>query len=305
MPRSATKPHILVIGDVMLDEYLHGEVTRMSPELATAPILDIHTREVRLGGAANVAHNITQLGGTAELIGIYGEDTASHTMDTLLKKAKIQNHLVRTTRPTTLKTRLMDRGKQVMRVDIEDRTDLNPKIQKYLIAAITKSTATAVIVSDYAKGVFSKAIVKALIKKFGGDAIIADIKPVNAELVRGLGVITPNRHEALAMVGANREDRALAVALRKKLGVNVAVTLGEHGSVICDTENAEGTYVSPYPVTAQDVTGAGDTFTAALALARAQHLSLAEAARKANIAAAIAVSKAGTVAVHQDELRGL
>lgn len=303
MPRSA-KPKVLVIGDVMLDEYLAGSVTRMSPEVPTAPVLAINERDIRLGGAANVAHNVALLGGDVELIGIRGADEAGTELVAALKKLGIKDLLVVTNRPTTCKTRLLDQGNQLMRVDVEDASSLAPKARTQIISAIKKSRPDIVIVSDYAKGVFSKEIAKALLDKFGGGLLIGDIKPANAKLVKGFRAVTPNRHEAIAMLGGgNRADRDLAVELRKKLGCGVAVTLGEHGSMVCDTENKGGTVVDPHPVDERDVTGAGDTFTAALALGLARGKNLAGAAHQANIAAAIAVSQQGTVAVKAHEVQ--
>ena len=303
MPRS-DKPRILVVGDMMLDEYLEGSVTRMSPEVPTAPVLAIASRDTRLGGAANVAHNVALLGGTVTVVGLRGDDEAGAGIAQVLGELGIEDRLVVADRPTTRKTRLLDQGRQLMRVDVETAAPLAPKLRAEVVRAVMESDADVCIVSDYAKGVFSKEVAAAVMRRFGGDRVVGDIKPVSAGLVKGFRAVTPNRHEAIAMIGGgNRADRDLAVELRRRLGCGVAVTLGEHGSMICDADHPEGTAVDPHPVEEKDVTGAGDTFTAALALGIARGDDLVAAAHEANVAAAIAVSRQGTVAVKARDLR--
>ena len=300
----AKRPHVLVVGDVMLDEYLVGTATRRSPEEPTAPVVAISERSRRLGGAANVARNVVSLGGRATVAGAIGTDEAGAAVKRLLREAGIGVFLVeQRSRPTTVKTRVYDGDRQLARVDAESVAPLPIPATRAIARYVALRKPDMVVISDYAKGVLSERLVKALVRSVGGERIVADVKPVHAGLVSGLRAITPNRAEAAAMLGVEiRDDAQLAKVLAGMLGTSAVVTLGAKGAAVFDRERDEGYLVAPHRVEEHDVTGAGDTLTAALALMLAREKGLAEAVAYAGVAAALAVSKRGTVAPSGDEV---
>lgn len=303
MQRSTGRVSVLVVGDVMLDEYVTGEVHRTSPEAPGVPVLRVTGRDTRLGGAANVAHNVARLGGRVQLVGVRGEDRAGEEIANLLSEAGIEDLLITVRkRQTTSKVRVSNKGQQIVRVDDEDDGPLPASARRQLLTHIAASEADFAIISDYAKGVLSATLIRALVKRFGAGNVLADIKPVHAPLVRGLRLITPNHAEAVAMLGSDPgEDIALAEQLSRKMGSGVGVTLGRRGSAICEF-GGMGSLVDPHEVEEVEVSGAGDTYTAAIAVALARGESLEEAAHEANVAAALAVSKAGTATVSRTEV---
>jgi rfaE bifunctional protein kinase chain/domain len=295
---------ILVIGDLMLDEYIFGNIFRMSPEAPTTPVILVKNRERVLGGAANVAHNIVSLGGKAMLLGCIGDDNAGLLFQKLLTEARIENRsFTSAERPTTVKNRLFDGNRQVARVDTETAKPLTRRELELFSKALHKLPRRIdfVAISDYAKGMFSKETMRLILKRFPGNRILADLKPVHKNLVHELCVITPNLEEVSLMAGIKlrrHEDiRNTAARLAKELRTSVLITMGREGMMLCDKKDLSIYRVAPPKVRAVDVTGAGDVATAATALALASGASLIDAAEFANRAAAISVTKLGTATV--------
>lgn len=300
---------ILVVGDLMLDEYIFGNITRMSPEAPQTPVIFMKSNERVLGGAANVAHNIVSLGGKAILLGVLGNDEHGKWLRQLLKKAGIADcSFISSTRPTTTKTRVFDGRRQVARIDDEQSGTLSQKELALFSAALRKlpKIIDMVIVSDYAKGMVSQGTMQILRKKFSGEKIVADSKPIHKNLMRGLCVITPNLKEVSLMMDAtlrrHKDIRNTITRLTKDLRTSVLATMGQGGMMLCDKNNLSVHRIVPLKVRAVDVTGAGDVTTAAYALALASGASLAKAATFANRAAAMSVTKLGTATVTLREL---
>ena len=300
---------ILVVGDIILDEYLFGNITRMSPEAPQTPVVLMKNKKLVLGGAANVANNIVSLGGKAVLLGCIGNDEHGRLLKKLLKKAKIKNgSFVSSERSTITKTRVFDGERQIVRIDDEKDHPLSKKELALFQTALRKIPANIdmVIVSDYAKGMISKETMQILRKKFSGDKIVADPKPIHKDLMRGLLVIAPNLKETSLMAGAalrRHEDiRNTALRLAEELQTSILTTMGRDGMILCDKSNMTVYRVASPKVRAIDVTGAGDVATAACALALASGASLSQAAEFANRAASISVTKLGTATVTIKEI---
>jgi D-beta-D-heptose 7-phosphate kinase/D-beta-D-heptose 1-phosphate adenosyltransferase len=295
-PAALAGQPVAIIGDVMLDHFLIGRVDRISPE-APVPVVRYERDEYRLGGAANVAHNVTALGGVARLVGLVGHDDAASRLRHGLQAAGIAPTGLVTddTRPTTQKLRVVtSRNQQVARIDYE--TDAEP--------------AAAVVLSDYRKGVASRTVLAAAIAaaRAAGAPLLVDPKVMQAEWYQGASLITPNHHEAALMTQApvqtDDDARRAARVLHERTGANVIITRGDHGMWILDASSPSRVEVGLPAATHEvaDVTGAGDTVIAVLALALAAGAPLADAARLANIAAGLVVTRFGPIAVTLDEL---
>jgi D-beta-D-heptose 7-phosphate kinase/D-beta-D-heptose 1-phosphate adenosyltransferase len=301
---------ILVVGDVMLDEYIFGNITHMSPEAPKTPVILIKDRKCVLGGAANVANNIVSLGGTAILVGYIGDDENGKLCKQLLKKAGIKDSLFTShTRPTITKMRVFDGERQVTRMDDEYS---GPFSKQELISFSTvlrklPSKVDMVIISDYAKGMVSQKTMRALRDRFSGEKIVVDTKPIHRNLMHDLCMITPNLKEMSVMAGVplrRHEDiRITAARLAKELNTSVLATLGREGMILCDKNDLTINRIRSPKVHAIDVTGAGDVATAAFTLAVASGASFVDAAKFANRAASISVTKLGTATVTLKELR--
>jgi D-beta-D-heptose 7-phosphate kinase/D-beta-D-heptose 1-phosphate adenosyltransferase len=302
---------ILVAGDVMLDRFIVGRVTRISPE-APVPVVQFETEHVRLGGAANVAHNIAALGGRASLVGVVGADAAAERLRRQLGAAGISGErlIEDAARPTTEKVRIVtDRNQQVARVDYERDADVAGDVERAIVreAARAERGAKALLVSDYLKGTVTRPLVEALLqlRASGGAPLIVDPKSPHLTCYRGATLITPNHQEAetAAHRRIRTEDDARQAAhdFRERAACEaVLITRGEHGMWL-SAPQAEGAV----PASARevsDVTGAGDTVAATLALALAAGATLAEAAVLANHAAGIVVGKFGPATLTAEEL---
>lgn len=299
---------VAIIGDVMLDHFLIGRADRISPE-APVPIVRLEREEFRLGGAGNVAANITSLGGTPKLAAVIGADEAAGFLRSALRDAGIADSglVADRHRRTTEKLRAVtERHLQVARIDRESSSPVDGEaLQAMLVAIATLSPARAVIVSDYAKGAITQEIVAAAasLAAMNNCPLLVDPKVPNAGYYFGASVITPNHREAEAMSGTtistDADARRAAEFIHDASGASVLITRGEHGMYVFD---ASGSSVKEAVIPAAarevaDVTGAGDTVIAALALGMACGATLAEAAAFANLAAGAAVSRFGTVAV--------
>ena len=302
---------VLVVGDVMMDEFIWGTVTRISPE-APVPVVDV-IRETRLlGGAANVINNIVSAGGGALLAGVVGADAPGREVCRMLEDAGVgaQGIMVDHDRPTTIKTRVVAHGQQVVRFDREKRLALSREVAHKLNHFVDQAgeEVHGVIISDYGKGVVTKGLMDQVRRVFKtGDRVVAvDPKVNNFKLYRNVTVLTPNHHEAAQgarMVVESGEDiqKAGQKILEELDCISVLITRGEQGMTLFE----QGGNIQNIPTVAQevfDVTGAGDTVIAILTMGLAAGLSLTEAAILANFAAGIVVGEVGTSAVTADEL---
>jgi D-glycero-beta-D-manno-heptose-7-phosphate kinase len=302
---------VLVVGDVMLDQFLVGRVERISPE-APVPIVAFDHEENRVGGAANVASNVAALGGTAHLVGLVGADAAAAIL-----RAGLQAHgivpdglLTDTDRRTTTKMRVVTtRNQQVARVDYETDAEPTGSLEAALVAraATLAEAVQAIVVSDYLKGTITRTLMARLaaVARARGVPLLVDPKIPHLEYYAGATLITPNHHEAEIAthlrIRATADAQAAARAFRERAGAaGVLITRGEHGMWLLD-EFFEG----HLPATARevaDVTGAGDTVIATLGLALAAGATSPEAARLANFAAGLVVGKFGPATVSPQEL---
>lgn len=302
---------VLVIGDLMLDEYLHGEVHRISPE-APVPIVEVRQRERRLGGAANTAANIQRMGGVATLVGVVGDDSGAGSMrDTLKQVGMTAFTCVDASRPTTKKTRLVAHVQQIVRIDDESRAPITGAVAREVIEVIDGqiATASAVVISDYAKGVVTAEIAQAAITRAHrlGIPVIVDPKQRDFSIYRGATVITPNLSElekaAAAPTSTLAEiERAVRLIAPVVDGTALLVTRSADGMTLYRGGDQRH-HVPAHAREVFDVTGAGDTVVATLALALAARLPMEQAMDLASIAAGIVVSKRGTSTVTPDELR--
>ncbi len=310
------KVRVLVIGDIIVDQFIWGAVSRISPE-APVPVVNVNKEEFLLGGSANVLKNIYSLGGTGALCGIIGNDVMGGQLVELVSKlpAPVEG-LVRGERPTTVKTRVVAQGQQVVRFDREKTGVLSKRPLGEMIEYLENHLADfdAVIVSDYSKGVINEPLMirlhqlrRDIMNREGRNLpMIVDPKPANLHRFIGATVITPNNHEASLMSGMEiRDDRALLVAARhikEDIGCEaVLITRGESGMALLQEDDQLVT-IPTMAKEVYDVTGAGDTVAATLALGLGAGCSMSESAVMANHAAGIVVGKVGTASVTADEL---
>ncbi len=315
---------VVVAGDIMLDQFTVGRVQRISPE-APVPVVEFLRDEFRLGGAANVAHNIRALGAAPRLVGLVGRDEAGDRVRRALADAGIDHDLVEdAARPTTRKVRLVTtRHQQVARVDYESDCEVEGALEDALIAAANRAArgAPVVVVSDYLKGAVTWRLMQELraLREGAGTRVLVDPKIPHLSYYAGASLVTPNHHEAeVATHRRIRNDgdaRAAARTFRELAGCeSVMITRGEHGLWLAEGERAAAgqpahqtalrveTNLAARAREVADVTGAGDTLIATVAVALASGASLTEAADLANHAAGVAVAKFGPAAVSADEL---
>lgn len=302
---------VAVIGDVMVDRYITGSVSRISPE-APVPVLLHGNVRIVAGGAANVAANAAGLGATVSLVGYVGADIEAAELRTVLAEYPSihLNHLVvDDTRPTVTKTRVMSGRQQIVRIDAESPGAPGPKAEAALIAAGKAAIAEAdiVVLSDYAKGVLSDWVITALITEARARnvPVIVDPKRRTFDVYRGATLVTPNRKELFEATGLNDDTDEEAVRAAAAAGLqfdgDVLVTRAEKGMTLW-RRNGAVTHVPTEAREVFDVSGAGDTVVAALAVALATGQPLESSVVMANAAAAIAVSKLGTAVVTRAEL---
>ncbi|ASU39986.1 D-glycero-beta-D-manno-heptose-7-phosphate kinase [Herbaspirillum sp. meg3] len=302
---SATnKAHILIVGDVMLDRYWFGEVNRISPE-APVPIVRVERREERLGGAANVARNAATLGANTGLLGVIGQDEAGSVVEGLLTELGIDSYLNRDPAISTIiKLRVIGRQQQLVRVDFEDAptdTVLRDKLTQYNALV---SNYDVIILSDYAKGSLVNVADMISVGRKLGKRILVDPKGDDFLRYKGASMLTPNRSELIRIVGSWKTEEELtakAQKLRKELELEaLLLTRSEEGMTLYQ-ENE----VLNFPAVARevfDVSGAGDTVIATLAVMLGNGVALPEAVRIANLAGGIVVGKLGTATVTREEL---
>ena len=318
---------ILIIGDIILDQYIWGDVNRISPE-APVPVVEVKSENFRLGGAANAVANIRSLGGKVDVVSIVGKDENGNRLQRMLQDigANVDGLLEDGGRPTIIKTRVIARNQQVVRIDREAKHDVDGVLKKEIIR-ITEdyvSKVNAVIVSDYDKGVVSKDVLKVILlnAKEQNKPVVIDPKMRNFWNYKGATVVTPNLKEASAAFGRDIiSDELLLCAgntLLEKLELDaLLITRGEHGMSLFESMNqpatSNGSLLAPQnrskvthiPTVARevfDVTGAGDTVVAVFTLALAAGANMLDAATIANYAAGIVVGEVGTASVIQEEL---
>ena len=302
---------ILVLGDLILDRYIEGEANRVSPE---APVLvfETDTERFRLGGACNVAANLMAMGAQAAVLGVVGEDAAGKQLVDLLDEIEVDVSTVVAdpSRPTTRKTRYVSRTAQVMRVDAEKRHPVADATEAAVLAHLAQRPFPhrAVLVSDYGKGMVTRRIVEAAIEAAHSvdGVVIVDPKGKDYSLYQGVDLMTPNQSEAEAATGiviSGEEDlQRVAESLKSITGVKTAtVTLGKEG-IFYEADDGQAQIIPTVAKAVFDVTGAGDTVVAMLALARASGVDMHSSIQLANLAAGITVGRFGTYAVSRQEL---
>ncbi len=306
---------VLVVGDVGVDEYIMGAVKRISPE-APVPVLEVESEDKRLGLAANVAQNVVSLGGEVKLVSVIGTDVGSEILESLLKISGVSfEYLVRDSkRPTTRKTRIMTGQHHLVRVDHEVRKNLSAENESKLLAVIEKNIGDidVVVLEDYAKGLLSQTLVEKIVeltKKHKKFLMVDPHQTKFANFYKGVDLIKPNYNEALALTQVQEEhiedlaERVLHVGrtLQKMTGAKqVVLTQGKEGMTIFSQNDV--TKVPTFAKKVFDVTGAGDTVIAALALGIAAGLPISEACMIANFAAGVVVAKIGCVPCEINEL---
>jgi len=306
---------VLCIGDLMLDTYVYGEVTRVSPE-APALVIAVKREDVVIGGAGNVAHNIASLGARCVCVGVVGDDDAGRTLEKALaaQAGLIESCLVvDPSRPTTRKMRFVSEhfSTHLLRADWELAKPVSPKVEKDVIAFALAALPRvgAVILSDYIKGVLTPGVIRAVMIEAEklGKPVVVDPKGTDFSIYRGATMITPNRKElsdsTRSPAGTEREIASAAATLIEIVdGKAVLVTQSEDGMTLV-VRGFPPVHVPAYPVRVLDVSGAGDTVVATLAVMLALDADYEEAMRAANAAASVVVGKRGTATISAAELR--
>jgi D-beta-D-heptose 7-phosphate kinase/D-beta-D-heptose 1-phosphate adenosyltransferase len=302
---------VLVIGDLMIDRYLIGDVQRISPE-APVPVLLLKQQNDRAGGAANVASNLVNLGICTSIAGCLGKDAEAIKLLALINQLGIQSKAViqSSNRPTILKTRVMNSHQQIVRIDHESQTKFSAEENAELNVLITRALhekPSIVILSDYAKGVLSDDLCQSIIQscRKANIPVLADPKGQDYSKYKGATALTPNKKETAEACGVNINDSSALLAGARKLKADLgleflAVTRGEEGIMLIDNTNEHNIAATAKQVF--DVSGAGDTVIATLAAGLIHGLSPLDALNLANIAAGVVVGRVGTVPIQLDEL---
>jgi D-beta-D-heptose 7-phosphate kinase/D-beta-D-heptose 1-phosphate adenosyltransferase len=301
----------LVIGDLMLDRYLIGDVLRISPE-APVPVVLLKQQNDRAGGAANVAANLANLGISTHLAGCVGEDSEATTLLSLINQLGIKSDAViqSSARPTITKTRIMSSHQQIVRIDQESQSKFSAEENAEMHILITRALhekPSIVILSDYSKGLLSDDVCLSIIQacKEANIPVLADPKGRDYSKYKGVTALTPNKKETAEACGVNINDADALLAGAKKLKVDLgleflAITLGEEGIMLVDKTNEH--HIAATAKQVFDVSGAGDTVIATLAAGLIHGLCPKDALNLANTAAGIVVGKVGTVPIQLDEL---
>lgn len=300
---------LMVVGDVMIDEWIWGSVSRISPE-APVPVVAVNDHSFTLGGAGNVANNLVALGADVRFVSAVGDDAFGANVRELLTAEGVDAAGVISVadRPTTRKTRVVAHNQQVVRADWEATSAL-PRARSEALCAYVRSNAAqcdGVILSDYAKGLFSRDVVES---SLACGLVAADPKPQNLDLFVGVTCVAPNVHEAAAAAGIDIVDDASLQAAGKKLLDRlqckyVVITRGEHGMSLFG-RGGERFTIPSVAHTVFDVSGAGDTVIAVLSLALAAGAPIEQAVQLANFAAGAVVAKLGTATASADEIVAL
>ncbi len=303
---------VLVVGDIMVDQFIWGKVSRISPE-APVPVVEVTSETLLFGGCANVLNNIFSIGGKVAVTGIIGSDDMGRWVIRQLRKMGIDTKgiIIEQNRPTIVKTRVVAHHQQVVRFDRENKNPVDSDNIQIILEYIEtmRDELGAIIVSDYNKGIITKKLIDGVRDVIAGRNIILCVDPKQDDFsfYRGCDIITPNHHEAGRALGVdllNEEDilRGGRDLLEKYDFEGVLITRGEEGMTLFE-RNKDITSIPTVAKEIFDVTGAGDTVIGVLALCVAARASFREAAAMANHAAGIVVGKVGTAAVSQDELK--
>jgi D-beta-D-heptose 7-phosphate kinase/D-beta-D-heptose 1-phosphate adenosyltransferase len=305
MPRF-DQAQVLVVGDVMLDRYWHGETSRISPE-APVPVVKVGSTEDRPGGAANVALNIAALGAGVSLTGLVGDDSAAKVLAERVEAANVHSDFcIVENHPTITKLRVISRNQQLLRMDFEDAFLAGDAIDLSEKAAAMLGKVGALVLSDYAKGALEDPQVLIQAAKAAGVPVLVDPKGSDFERYRGATLLTPNLHEFEVIVGACNSEQEIVERGQQLMTrfdwQGLLVTRGEGGMTLL-RPNEEELHLPARAREVYDVTGAGDTVISVLASSLAAGQSLPEAVALANLAAGIVVGKLGTASVSAPELR--
>jgi rfaE bifunctional protein kinase chain/domain len=309
--RNFRNKRILVFGDLMLDRFVWGAVSRISPE-APVPVVEIKKESTHLGGAANVASNIRSLGGVPIPLGVIGDDFEGARLREEFRaiQCAVDGLVVDKGRPTSIKTRIIAHHQQVCRTDREDRSPLSPAVQERVIEKFKAAlpSADGIIISDYSKGLISRPLLRRALPlaKAAGKIACVDPKMRDFSAYRPATIITPNAAEAESASGiaiaGNRDLRRAGRKILSGSGIkHLLITRGEEGMAVFES----ATKMTCIPTVAKevfDVTGAGDTVISTVALSLVSGLSILESAVLSNIAAGIVVGKLGTASVTPEEL---
>ena len=303
---------ILVVGDLMVDKYIYGITSRISPE-APVPIVDVQTEKIFLGGCGNVINNIFELGGNVYTTGLVGDDEIKDIIIQEFKNKKIDTSgiICDKNRYTTLKTRIISHDQQVARYDLETRKEAELKETKKILRYIQskKDKINVIVISDYNKGTITKNLITGILKIISGTNIIvcADPKKLDLSFYNGLHVITPNHFEAEKSVLNSKGDiiKIGKYILSKMNFKSVLITRGEKGMSLFEKNRKKiiHTYFPSKVVNVSDVSGAGDTVIGVFSLCLASGSTFQEATEISNIAAGIVVAKLGTATVSKQELK--
>lgn len=296
---------IAVVGDVMLDRYFWGSVSRVSPE-APVPVVDVDDESYHLGGAANVAANLLGLGARALLCGVVGNDTSGTMLTAIAREAGLSDEgfVTDAVRPTTVKTRVIGNNQQIVRLDRETRSDVGSDIVDAVINVLsTRPTLKGIILEDYNKGFLTREMITSVIAmaRERNIPVFVDPKQHNIDAYVGAYLIKPNRKEAQELLGSvlttTDDVQRAGIELRERLKAdNVLITLGSAGMMLFEADGE----ISSVPTVAKrvaDVSGAGDTAIATLAAMVAAGAHIREAAALANVAAGVVVAEPGIVSI--------
>jgi D-beta-D-heptose 7-phosphate kinase/D-beta-D-heptose 1-phosphate adenosyltransferase len=300
---------IVVVGDVMLDQFLYGKVKRLNPE-SPSPLINIDREEHKLGGAANVAANVASLGGNAVLIGKIGKDSNGRIFSGLCESMGIRfDGIASDSEPTITKARIIEGtyGQQLLRMDYETIAHITDEVADRIFSLVQGHSPSLVIVSDYKKGVVIEKLARSLVAS--GIRVVADAKPGKIPHFENALLIKPNFKEFLGELGISEPNTDETIErygpdLAKRLKTNLLVTRSEKGASLIHSDGSV-VHMPTEALSVFDVTGAGDTFIAAVAVAITEGKSLEEAVRFGNRASGVAVGKVGTVAVRRDEVGNL
>jgi rfaE bifunctional protein kinase chain/domain len=293
-----------VVGDIMLDRFIFGETERISPE-APVPIVRQKKEIYTPGGAGNVANNLKALGSQVYLIGLMGDDRAGKKLSDIFKKKKIniQGSIFSNSRPTTEKIRVIARNQQIIRIDREEGSEADKKVEKKIVNFLDRNISRfdCLVISDYVKGLVAVGLAKKIIKLANKHKIpiVVDTKNKNISHFKNIKIITPNKTEAQAITGEKDTVKA-GKKIVKIVASSVLITEGSQGMRLF-----ENGHIRKLPALARevyDVTGAGDTVASVLALAIASGLSLSESVHLSNLAAGIVVGKIGTATLETIEI---
>ncbi|MBB17283.1 D-glycero-beta-D-manno-heptose-7-phosphate kinase [Candidatus Poribacteria bacterium] len=308
---------VVVVGDLILDKYIQGKADRISPE-APVPVVEVTHESVRFGGSANVAYNISSLGGIVEVIGVVGDDQNGETLMDMFNRSGIGTNgiFIDSGRPTSTKSRLMANRQQIVRIDRESKAPLAESAFSVLVeSALSKMTdSDAIIFEDYDKGVVDSEFIHQVLKKrsFHPQPVVVDPKVENFWNYKGVTSITPNLKEASTAVKRPITDDESLISVGceivDRLELNsLLITRGEDGMTLFqpDAGQVSVNHISTQPREVFDVTGAGDTVVSVYTLALAAGADFITAAKLANYAGGIVVGEIGCVAVTSEQLMGI